>query len=741
MRRSLPIFFVLALLFASLFAETLFAQESQPVSSTQALEELRNDQGGLTPEAVDALVARLSDQDVRQLLLDELGANGSGEEAPSGIDIAGLAGSAEDQLQSMGQRAGMLLAAIPQVPSAIATALDSLADGRGWNFYVLLVVGFAAMLGGGWLLERGYRQLAHRLYAAIEQRAFTTSGRLGQVGLSTALRLVGLLIFAVGGLAVFFTVWQGHQTTRVVIMTFFGAVIVTRLISIILRVLLSPDHPNHRIANFSDVDARLLYRQAMIVTVITTVGNAICAVYFVVGDQPAVHLLLLKLANIAIVASILVALIQARQSISADIRDDGTVQFRNHFARVWPGILIAYLIGLFIIFQIISFSGGHVSLLAGFGTFLAVLLLPHIDIGLERMARRLDREGQGGQIRSVLLRASRIGLFVVMVFFVAGIWGVNLFALAESGAGSRVADALVDIGMTALIAYILWETARIVIDRKMIAEAGPVETTDHGGEGGGQGASRLATLLPLIKGTIQTTIAVMAVMLMLAALGVNIGPLLAGAGVVGLAIGFGAQTLVRDVVSGLFFLVDDAFRVGEYVDVGQVKGTVEKISIRSLRLRHHRGPLNTIPFGEITHLTNFSRDWVIMKLEFRVPFDTDVQKVKRIFKQIGKELYANPEIQDDFLEPFKSQGVFSVDDSALVIRAKFTAKPGKQFVIRREAYLAVQRAFAENGIRFADRRVTVHVPEAAAMNDEQREKVEQAAASALASEPPKPAAA
>ena len=108
------------------------------------------------------------------------------------------------------------------------------------------------------------------------------------------------------------------------------------------------------------------------------------------------------------------------------------------------------------------------------------------------------------------------------------------------------------------------------------------------------------------------------------------------------AIGFGAQTLVKDIISGVFFLADDAFRVGEYIDVGDVMGTVEHISIRSLRLRHHRGPVHTIPFGEIQHLTNFSRDWAIMKIEFRLPFDADLEKVRKIIKKVGQTLMADP---------------------------------------------------------------------------------------------------
>ncbi|HMB76288.1 MAG TPA: mechanosensitive ion channel family protein, partial [Kiloniellaceae bacterium] len=179
---------------------------------------------------------------------------------------------------------------------------------------------------------------------------------------------------------------------------------------------------------------------------------------------------------------------------------------------------------------------------------------------------------------------------------------------------------------------------------------------------------------------------------------------------VGIAIGFGAQTLVTDMISGIFFLVDDAFRRGEYIDVGVAKGTVEKISLRSLQLRHHNGPVNTVPFGQIATVNNFSRDWAIIKLEIRVPFETDVNKVRKLVKKIGQEMMEDPAVKDMMLEPLKSQGVVRVDDSALIMRCKFTAKPGQQFLVRREAFTRIQKRFSEEGIHFAPRRVIVDAP-------------------------------
>jgi small-conductance mechanosensitive channel len=195
----------------------------------------------------------------------------------------------------------------------------------------------------------------------------------------------------------------------------------------------------------------------------------------------------------------------------------------------------------------------------------------------------------------------------------------------------------------------------------------------------------------------------------LSAVGVNVAPLFAGAGVVGLAIGFGAQTLIRDIFSGLFFLIDDAFRKGEYIEVGNVKGVIEKISVRSFQLRHHLGAVHTVPFGEITQLTNYSRDWVMMKLPLRVTYSTDVEKVRKLIKKLGQQLLEDPTIGHLFLQPLKSQGVYKMEDSAMIIRVKFMTRPGDQFVTRKMVYAAIRDLFEREGIHFAHREVTVRL--------------------------------
>jgi small-conductance mechanosensitive channel len=213
--------------------------------------------------------------------------------------------------------------------------------------------------------------------------------------------------------------------------------------------------------------------------------------------------------------------------------------------------------------------------------------------------------------------------------------------------------------------------------------------------------ARLRTLLPIVRGTLAVVLIVMTVLMVLSALGIQVGPLLAGAGVIGIAVGFGAQTLVRDLFSKFFYLLDDAFRVGEYIQSGSYKGTVEHLGVRSIRLRHHRGPLYTIPYGELGAVQNMSRDWVIDKMTIGLTYDADLEKARKLIKKIGQELAQNPEFAPIILEPLKMQGVEQFGDFAIQIRMKMKTKPGQQFTLRRKAYAMIKQAFAENGIDFA----------------------------------------
>ena len=130
----------------------------------------------------------------------------------------------------------------------------------------------------------------------------------------------------------------------------------------------------------------------------------------------------------------------------------------------------------------------------------------------------------------------------------------------------------------------------------------------------------------------------------------------------------------------------------------------------TIAARHHRGMLQTIPFGDMQSVTNYSRDYIIMKLEFRVRYDTDVEKVRKIIKRMNAEIQGDEELSHGLLSKIKSQGVREMDDSAMIMRVKFKAIPGEQFVLRREVYRRLQEAFQKGGIEFAHRNVTVYFP-------------------------------
>jgi small-conductance mechanosensitive channel len=560
-----------------------------------------------------------------------------------------------------------------------------------------------------------------RLLAGVRGRLDRSQGDglgvdAGSLVIGVVLDLLLLAVFAATVFAAFLAVYQGHEATRELIVSALLATIQVRLAILAARVLLAPHTPAQRLLPFDDAAAGALYRGT--VTLAWIYGVTDVAAFFLqrFGMPREPYLLVMTLVRILFVVVFLRMVWRVRGPIAAPIRGDGQSALRRLLADLWPALMTAYVLGLLAVLTIEQLAGRPLTGRAGILSLLVVVVMPLVDMALCRLLDRRaarTRTGPGPEPRAsfapVLRQAVHIVVTVAGLLVIVHLWNLDLLGLATRGVGGRVASALIDIALTLMLAYLVWQLAKTAIDRRLEREAGPQGVSDLG-EAGGTGASRLRTLLPLARGSVFAVVCIMSTMTVLAALGVNIGPLLAGAGVVGLAVGFGAQTLVRDIISGAFYLMDDAFRLGEYINVGDAKGTVERIGIRSMQLRHHRGPLNIVPYGGIRRMTNESRDWVVEKLEFRLTYDTDIARVKKIVKRIGQELVADPELGPHIIEPLKSQGVLAMEDSALLVKAKFTAKPGEQFVVRREAYQRIKKAFDEAGIQFAHRQVTVFVP-------------------------------
>ena len=754
--------------FAVALATPAMAQDSGAAANTEL-------PAGLSQTELEGLIARMTDAEVRQVLIQQLEVLAA--QAPQ--DRVGNQESLFDSLQEWSLRlregSANVFGAVDEFPAAFVAVYNKLVDDRtvsiwtviGWVI-ALPVVGFT----GTWAFVR----LTARTRANIVDAAnVSASERLVRVVLRSLLDLLTIVAFALPVLAVFFLFLQGDETVRQFVLTFISAVVLIRLIGTISRLVIAPYAPELRFASLSDESALYCHRWLMWIASIAVTGFLIRQLYLAFGIPEAA--ILIHMISVGLLVSILITVLiwHSQQPVAVYVRGrqvNKTVfgLLRGIFADTWPVLATAYVAIVWLTWAAGLLSGQPPATAAAISSLLILVAVPLAD----RIARHLidhliphrlgDSEVTGidssietstdtglepanetavepaGTLRQrnafavVIHHTVRVVIVALAFLGILGVWGINLWATAEQTFGGAIARAVLDVVVVLVVAYIGWELIKTAIDLKLAAEdVGPDSDDGKMSEGeGGQAGSRVATMLPLLRKFLASVIVTMVAMIILSSLGVNIGPLLAGAGVIGLAIGFGAQTLVRDIVSGVFYLLDDAFRMGEYIDTGDVKGTVEGIRLRSLRLRHHRGPVNTIPYGELSKITNYSRDWVIMKLEFRVPYDTDMVKVKRIVKEIGKKLAADPDMGPNLLQTLKSQGVYAMEDSAIVVKVKFMAIPGEQFLIRREAYQLIQKAFAEHGIKFAHRQVTVHVPSAADEEDDDDAKAAgQAGAAAI----------
>ncbi|MCA1299000.1 mechanosensitive ion channel family protein [Stappia indica] len=624
----------------------------------------------------------------------------------------------------------------------------------GWLTTVVLVLVLSAAIGLAalHLCERWASARFLRLYDPEPQHR---AGKIGYL-LSRALSMgLGVAAFALVSVLIALLLVSGHTPSRISVFAGLEALLVFLLLRIVFLNVLAPDRSAHRMVAMGDRDAHGLYRWLMGVSFITFAAMGVCNWMAAMGLEASAHKL--ALIGTVTVSCLLLAVVivlyrrpLGRLLVGDPQAEASVIGWRRVLALLWlPLVLVYFLAALAIsVVRVLLDQPSALGLVAApvmaallgsvlYGVLVLLIdrwLLPRLDtekarqkfeaevaratetaLGAEdaqaeateaqAQAEALDAENARSPYRHLLDHGAAILSIAVAVGFLLIRWGVPL-------ADDRFLVAnLFEISLVIFASYMAYHAVAITIDRQIARETGngngkPGEDT---GEIGGKGETRLATLLPLFRNFLLISIVAIAAMLALSELGVNIAPLFAGAGVVGLAVGFGAQTLIRDIFSGAFFLFDDAFRKGEYIDIGSVKGTVEKISIRSMQLRHHNGPLNTVPFGEIQFVKNFSRDWAVMKLAFRVTYDTDVERMRKLIKKFGQELLEHPEYGPKFLEPVKSQGVTALEDSAMIVRVKFMTRPGQQFELRKVVYAGIRDLCEREGIHFAHREVTVRV--------------------------------
>ncbi len=668
----------------------------------------------------------------RKRLIDDVTAGLGGGAALGPATASGEASVADrvgNDLEAVKSSVRVSIQNLPNVPSVFKLVISRMSEkneiGAG---LIATLIGLVTVFGGAVLAEWVWRRAVWKRRLAERERRADLTSRLTASCSWLVREICGLIVFLVVGLVVFSVLFGDHEPARLAATAGLGTVVAIRLFALLSRFVIAPVDSNRRMVPMSDDDARAVHNR--ILAILAYIGAMLfiqgLAVRLGVSQPVGMSFGLLGGFVLLVLWSVLIW--QMRGPVARTIlggEGAETSRLARVVARTWHFYVIGAFAAIFVVaVRARALGDGESVAPQAIGTLFLAILLP-LFISASRLLlaesferRRAAEDGETDGMFRQSLEAAVIRILPVVwllaaIFVIASMWGVDIFALESSSLGAIVFDAVFDIGSILLISYFLWVLGKAAIDLRLRKDA-PAEAAEAG-EIGGAGATRASTLLPLIRTTFMIFLVVMVVFVVLSELGVNVGPLIAGAGVLGLAIGFGAQTLVTDVISGVFFLVDDAFRRGEYIDVGSAKGTVEKISVRSLQLRHQNGPLHTIPFGKIGVLSNYSRDWAVVKFELRLPYETDINKVRKIIKNIGIELMDDEILGPDLLAPLKSQGVNRMDDSALIIRCKFMAVPGKQFLIRREAFTRIQEAFGRQGIKFAPRRVVVETstPEAA----------------------------
>ena len=683
----------------------------------------------LTRQAIRDVLSGLSDGQARELLLRELDRRVAAREAAlAGAQEPTLGAVLGDWAVALGRGWVSVIQATPTLPGAAAATFDNFQAERGeaspWRVAGTLMLCLLAGLGAAFGVRRLTRRHETRLDSLSPASLWSRIGIITRRFLLQGMRLIAFVVAAfVADAIVNPTIPADSSVVRNVV----RALGWTWFAVMAARFVLSPMRPNLRLCTVDDRTARFLTWRIGLIFGWSAFAVGILRWAWEFGWPYATGSLGFW---ISVIFHGLMALTiwQARAGITrmvlghGDHIDHGSAW--NRFAAVWPMIAIALVAFQWLVVELFGATGNLESLsIAALNISLAVVLaLPLIELTIhalveaiwpddpeqEQALRAAHRETQHG-----LIRCGRTVTAVLLVIILARVWGLDLRDLASQGVGAQLAGALVEVFLIGIVAYGCWELLEIMANRQIAIERAALGLNDESEEQlegeGGQGGTRLGTVMPLVRRTGQVLIAALALLAVLGQVGVNVTPLLAGAGIVGVAIGFGAQALVKDIISGVFFLIDDAFRRGEYIDIGTVKGTVEKISIRSMQLRHHNGPLNTVPFGEISHLTNFSRDWVMMKLPLRVTYDTDVEKLRKLIKRLGQDLLKDPELGPMFLQPLKSQGVIQMEDSAMIIRVKFMTRPGDQWSIRNKVFTRIRELFEREGIKFAHREVTVRI--------------------------------
>ncbi|RCW78141.1 mechanosensitive ion channel family protein [Phyllobacterium bourgognense] len=646
------------------------------------------------PGKVDQLLKLMADPDVKAWIATKGASSFAAEEpaVPTANDVMGWSNTIRAHLRGLGQAVPAVPAEFSQARSTIMTEINGRRPGA-------ILVLFAAFAGLGFGAEFACRRIlgrAHRQMAA-PSTIEGSHARHHVIGRSVFTAIAPLVVFAFASVGAFHA-FTWPPLLAMLVLPMLVALIAWRVIMQITAILLGTDRS--RVNDSSEVPARLIpmddaaaafwYRRVAYFAGIFFTGWTAAALMTALNFSPNVKSLIIYVLGLGLLAVALETVWN---------RPEAPIASRAYRVKEW--LLTLYLCLLWLLWV----AGTSGALWVG----IYVLILPPILRTTSTIVKSFfsgpddtTAKPRNPVFEVLIERGARVVIIALAAAWLAAVIRLRASGLMEDEAASRMIRGVLGGIVVLLAADLIWHMAKGLINQRIERAR-----TEGGDEAALARSGRLMTLLPILRNFLAVLIAVLAVLMVLSGLGVAIGPLIAGAGIFGVAIGFGSQSLVRDIISGIFYMTDDAFRVGEYIKSGTYMGTVESFGIRSVKLRHHRGPIFTVPFGTLGAVQNMSRDWVIDKFLISVNFDADLVKVKKLVKGVGAELLEDEELGPYIIETVKMKGVEAFSDYGINLSFAVMTKPGHQSSIRRRAYAMIREAFALNGIGFASPTVQV----------------------------------
>jgi small conductance mechanosensitive channel len=303
------------------------------------------------------------------------------------------------------------------------------------------------------------------------------------------------------------------------------------------------------------------------------------------------------------------------------------------------------------------------------------------------------------------LRLAGVALTVYAAYALLAIWGLDVFALAGA---PHLFPIIVRVVLIALFGLAMFEAASRFVTQRILHEAERADDLRR--------AAQLRSLGPLAGGVIRIIVAIFAVLLILSQFDIDIGPLIAGAGIVSVAVGFGAQTLVKDYLTGFMLILEDIAAIGDIVKIGDSSGVVERMTLRTIRLRNFNGTLHVIPYSEAQIVHNMTKTFSYYVFDLAVSYGADIDRALDIMKETGDAMRADPAFADLMLDSIEVFGVDQLGDSGIILKARIKTPPGKQWVVGREYNRRIKQAFDAAGIEipFPHLKVLMEAPGAEA---------------------------